>query len=174
MMDRPTWNQYFMAMAHVASTRSEDPSTKVGCVIVSGDNRVISTGYNGFVAGCYQDGMCFDRPMKYHLIIHAEMNALMFARQDLRGAKLYCTDAPCENCLKHILQSGIRYVMFDRHELMIRHPDISLEACIKLIGSVRLDSMHNTEDEWYGNLIREELDKRGDNELRKPAQSQLL
>ena len=163
-MTRPNWDEYFMDIARAVAKRSEDPSTQVGCVIVSKDNEPISFGYNGFVAGCNDNGCCFERPMKYHLTVHAEMNALLYAKQDLHQARLYCTDAPCENCLKHVLQSGIRYVYFDRHELMTRHPNISLQACLRLIESVTVESMHNTNGIWYGNLITTELDKRKENE----------
>ena len=48
---RPDWDQYFMAMAHLASVRSHDEQTQVGCVIVNNKNHIISVGYNGFPAG---------------------------------------------------------------------------------------------------------------------------
>ena len=50
--------------------------------------------------------------MKYLTIVHAEMNALIFAKQDLKGAKVFTTHGPCENCLKHMLQAGIREVYY--------------------------------------------------------------
>jgi dCMP deaminase len=159
---RATWDEYHMVQARAASIRSEDPSSRVGCVIVDQDNRIISTGYNGFIAGCGKHGVCFDRPMKYNLVIHAEMNALMFARCNLKGAKLYCTHAPCDNCLKHILQAGIRWVMFGKTDPLYRIPDDALRACQLLVKSVQheLKMMHNTEGIWYPNIIDDMLEER--------------
>ena len=51
--------------------------------------------------------------MKYHFVIHAEMNALIFAKRDLSGSKIYTKYFPCENCLKHILQSGISEIVYE-------------------------------------------------------------
>jgi dCMP deaminase len=105
-------HKYFLDLAKTVASASKDPSTKVGAVIVDSNNKIVSTGYNGFVQGCDESLMTFDRPMKYKLIIHAEANALLFSKQNLYGCKIYITDAPCEECLKLILQSGIREVYF--------------------------------------------------------------
>ncbi len=51
-----TWDKYFMDMAKHVSTKSKDRSTKVGCVITTQDNCVVSTGYNGFPRGCLDEG----------------------------------------------------------------------------------------------------------------------
>ena len=56
-MDRPSWDQYFIGMAHYASIRSHDSETKVGCVLVNIKNHVIGMGYNGFPQGCADDGL---------------------------------------------------------------------------------------------------------------------
>jgi dCMP deaminase len=102
----------FIEIAKVIGTKSKDPSTKVGAVIVDSENRIISTGYNGFISGNNEKLMTFERPMKYHLTIHAEMNALLFAKQDLTNKIMYVTHSPCSECLKHILQSRIRKVYY--------------------------------------------------------------
>lgn len=105
-------HKYFLDLAKTVASASKDPSTKVGAVVVDSSNKIVSTGYNGFVMGCNESLMTFDRPMKYRLIIHAEANALLFAKQDLKNCKIYITDAPCDDCLKLILQSGIREVYY--------------------------------------------------------------
>ena len=48
---RPSWDQYFLAIAHLVSIRSHDEQTQVGCVIVNGDNHIVGVGYNGFPSG---------------------------------------------------------------------------------------------------------------------------
>ncbi|MBL6989231.1 MAG: CMP deaminase [Bacteriovoracaceae bacterium] len=107
------WNQYFINIAKEVARKSKDPSSKVGCVLVTRDNRPISFGYNGFVSGCDEQKMTFERPMKYHLIIHAEMNAMLFAEKSVKGGKAYVTHGPCENCLKHLLQAGITEIYYE-------------------------------------------------------------
>ena len=92
--------------------KSKDPSTKAGCVIVDDKKRPISFGYNGFVGGCEESKMTQERPMKYHLVIHDAMNAIIFARRDLENCTLYDSYGPCENCLKHIIQAGIKKVIY--------------------------------------------------------------
>lgn len=105
-------NEYFMNIAQAVALKSKDPSTQVGSLIIDNDNRIVSTGYNGFVAGCDEQFMTQNRPMKYQLVIHSELNTLLYARRDVRGFKLFTTHGPCANCLKHILQAGIREVYY--------------------------------------------------------------
>jgi dCMP deaminase len=107
-----SWNDYFINIASEVSRKSKDPSSKVGCVIVTEDNRPISFGYNGFVSNCDEEQMTFERPMKYYVTIHAEMNALIFAERSVRGCKAYVTHGPCDNCLKHLMQAGITKIIY--------------------------------------------------------------
>ena len=53
--DYISWNEYFMGVALLAAERSKDPSTQVGACIVDENNRILSTGYNGFPHGCSDD-----------------------------------------------------------------------------------------------------------------------
>jgi len=107
------WNEYFINIAKQVATKSKDPSSKVGCVIVTEDNRPISFGYNGFISGCDESMMSLDRPMKYFLTIHAEMNALLFAERSVKNCKVYATHGPCDNCLKHLMQAGISKIYYE-------------------------------------------------------------
>ncbi len=108
------WNEYYIKIAKVISEKSKDPSTKVGCVIVSANNEPISFGYNGFIAKCNEKFMSLEKPQKDYLEIHAEMNALIFAKKDLNGATVYVTHASCENCLKHLAQAGIKRIVYEK------------------------------------------------------------
>ena len=108
------WNEYYIKIAKVISEKSKDPSTKVGCVIVSANNEPISFGYNGFIAKCNEKFMSLEKPQKDYLEIHAEMNALIFAKRDLKGATVYVTHASCENCLKHLAQAGIKRIVYEK------------------------------------------------------------
>ena len=64
-----SWHEYFINIAKEVAKKSKDPSSQVGCVIVTNDNRPVSFGYNGFVSGCDEGHMTFERPLKYNLII---------------------------------------------------------------------------------------------------------
>lgn len=103
-----SWDQYFMDIAEVVASRSKDPSSKNGCVIVDSKHRPVSFGYNGMIQGADETKMTLtERPMKYYFAIHSEMNALIFAHKDVSGCTLYNKMATCENCLKYCLQAGI-------------------------------------------------------------------
>jgi dCMP deaminase len=107
-MNRICWDEYFMKLAVDVSSRSPDSNTKHGCVIVDSSHKIVSTGYNGFPAGGPDNELPNTRPEKYDFIIHAEMNAILNARCDLRGCSMYITGLPCKNCLKHIVGVGIK------------------------------------------------------------------
>lgn len=102
------WDEYFLEIAEAVALKSKDPSSKMGCVIVDPKKRVVSLGYNGMIQGADESKMTLtERPMKYYFVVHSEMNALLFAHQDLAGCTIYNRVATCENCLKHCLQAGI-------------------------------------------------------------------
>src|SRR6056297_2831562 len=109
--DRPDWDAYFLAIAEAVSRRSPDPSTKHGCVLVDADRRVVATGYNGPVAGLPNAMVPLERPAKYDWLIHAEDNAVAFARCDLRGSTAYVTGPPCSACFRRLLQVGVRRIV---------------------------------------------------------------
>lgn len=106
-------HEFWINQAIHYSTQSKDPSTKVGCVIVRADGTLASAGVNGFPRGIADTPERLnDRPVKYGLTIHAELNALHFATENLTGARLYATFAPCESCALHIIQRGISEVYY--------------------------------------------------------------
>lgn len=84
------WDARHLEMAHHVSAWSKDPSTKVGARITDSRNRVISEGFNGPPRGV-QDDPTVDRETKLRRTIHAERNAILFARQALTGTTLYVT-----------------------------------------------------------------------------------
>ena len=117
--DYINWDEYFMGIAMLAARRSKDPNTQVGACIVSQDNIIISTGYNGMPKGCSDDEFPWDRKgeneaaTKYPYVVHAELNAILNASgRDLRGSKLYVALFPCNECAKAIIQSGIKEVLY--------------------------------------------------------------
>ena len=113
MSNQKDWDEYFMQIAEAVAAKSKDPSSKMGCVIVDSKKRVVSMGYNGMIQGSDESKMTLsERPMKYYFAIHSEMNALIFAHQDLTGCTIYNRVATCDNCLKYCLQAGIKRFVY--------------------------------------------------------------
>ena len=114
--DHISWDEYFMGIAMLAARRSKDPSTQVGACIVSQDNIIISTGYNGMPKGCSDDEYSWEREgedTKYPYVVHAELNAILNASgRDLRGSRLFVALFPCNECAKAVIQSGIRTIIY--------------------------------------------------------------
>lgn len=111
------WNTYFMNLAHYASYMSRDPDTRVGAVIVSANNDVVSTGFNRFGQGVEESERRWRRPAKYDYVTHAEVCAIAGAAR--RGVStdectIYLTMAPCLSCTKLIMAAGIHGIVADR------------------------------------------------------------
>ena len=140
--ERPSWDAYFLGIAEVVSTRSPDPHTKHGCVLVDAGKRVLSTGYNGPVSGLPNELVPTERPDKYDWTIHAEDNAVAFARCDLRGATAYVTGTPCAACFRRLLQVGVRRIVQGTRESACL-TDREIAACRKMADAlgVKWDSV---------------------------------
>ena len=115
--DFEKWDRRFLELAKHVSTWSKDPSTKVGAVIVNELGHVVGTGYNGFPKGVADtDERLNDRPTKYALVVHAELNACLQAGHAARGGTIYVypafgTPPLCSNCAKAVIQSSITRVV---------------------------------------------------------------
>lgn len=112
------WIFRYLNLARQVANWSKDPSTKVGAVIVGDKGQIISQGYNGFPRGVRDLQERYDdRPTKYKLVVHAEMNAILNALYNgssVAGATLYVHALPvCHECAKAIIQAGISRVFMD-------------------------------------------------------------
>lgn len=116
--DYISWDEYFMGIAMLTAMRSKDPNSQVGACIVSPENKILSLGYNGMPIGCNDDDMPWEREgdaldTKYMYVCHAELNAILNnAHGNLRGARVYVTLFPCNECAKAIIQSGIQEIIY--------------------------------------------------------------
>ncbi len=112
------WDEYFMGIAMLSAMRSKDPNTSVGSCIVSTDNKILSVGYNGMPTGCSDDEYPWEREgnvleTKYFYVCHAELNAILnYTGVNMRGAKVYTTLFPCNECTKALIQTGISEVIY--------------------------------------------------------------
>lgn len=114
---RKSWNEYFIELAATVAQRGTCDRAYVGCVLVNSENRIVSTGYNGSIAGnphcdevghTMRDGHCI-------ATIHAEMNALLYCAKEgisTKGCICYVTHFPCLNCTKALIQAGISKIYY--------------------------------------------------------------
>lgn len=113
-----------MLQAIMASFKSKDPATKVGCVFVDQTNHQITFGYNGFVAGIDESKLPWGKDktvslefQKYGYVVHAEANAILHTTRNLAGAKCYVTLFPCHECAKLLASSKVSEIIYlqDKH-----------------------------------------------------------
>lgn len=107
------WDGRFLDLATFIAEWSKDPSTKVGAALVRPDRTVAAVGFNGFPRGVLDHVERYeDRPTKYEMVVHAELNALLSSREGLEGYTLYVAPLPpCAQCAAAIIQRGIRRVV---------------------------------------------------------------
>lgn len=113
---RASWDDYFMAIAKVVSSRSTCHRKFVGAVIVR-NKTILSTGYNGSIRGmphCTDVGHMMEGG---HCVatIHAEINAILQAARNgvmIEGGVLYVTASPCWNCFKASVNAGIARICY--------------------------------------------------------------
>jgi len=108
------WDAYFLEIAMTVARKSKDPVCLVGAVIVSADNLVLATGYNGFPRGVRDDvKLLKEKREKLARICHAETNAIFNAVRagiSVVDCTIYVNKFPCFNCLNAIVQSGLKRV----------------------------------------------------------------
>ena len=107
-MNIKKWDKRFLRLAETIAQWSKDSSTKVGAVITRG-NRIISLGYNGFPVGVIDAPERYaNREYKLAAVLHAEVNAIMYAREDLQDCTIHTWPMPpCSHCAAQIIQAGI-------------------------------------------------------------------
>lgn len=128
---RPSWDEYFMAICRVVARRSTCLRRQVGAVLVS-ERRILATGYNGApkgmahcaeLGGCYREQLRVPSGERQELCraLHAEQNAIIQAA--VHGVKLedvtaYCTTLPCVTCAKMLINADVRRIVYE-----IDYPD---------------------------------------------------
>lgn len=107
------WEDYFLNIATIVALKSKDTKKKVGAVLVSLDNnRMLSTGFNGLPRNVNDNIDWNNRELVHSLIIHAELNCILYASSKFENAILYSTLSPCKECIKIIAAANIKKIIF--------------------------------------------------------------
>ncbi len=124
--------QYAMALAHVASLRSEDPYRKVGAAALDFDNRVIGTAYNGLAPGFdAPDGFWDDRDARQKYMLHAEVNLCsLFRRGEVK--LVATTTMPCTACMQTLCAYGVREIYYRDAYQASEAPEVAALYGVKL------------------------------------------
>ena len=129
-----------MGIALLSAMRSKDDNTQVGACIVSAENKILPLGYNGMPIGCAHRDMPWRRngpPLdtKYMYVCHAELNAILNSpAPSLKGARIYTTLFPCNECAKAIIQSGIKEIIFMSDKYSDSDSDIAAKKMFDMVG----------------------------------------
>jgi len=120
---RPSWDEYFLEMAHLVAKRSTCLRRSIGAVLVK-DKKILATGYNGAPSGlehcldigCLREKLGVPSGQRHELCraLHAEQNAIIQAAvhgTPLKGSVLYLTNQPCIICAKMIINAGIKEII---------------------------------------------------------------
>ena len=147
--NRPSWDEYFLELAHLVSRRSTCLRRNVGAVLVK-DKRILATGYNGsprglkhcLDIGCIRQKLKIPSGERHELCraLHAEQNALIQASLygiSVNGSTLYATNQPCIICAKMLINAGIREIVASDGYPDKMALDFLKEAGIKLRRSKR-------------------------------------
>jgi len=142
---RPSWDEYFMSIAKLVSTRSTCLRRKVGAILVK-DKRILCTGYNGAPAGlkhcleigCLREKLGIKSGQRHELCraLHAEQNVLIQAAYygvQVADSILYCTNLPCVICTKMLINAGIKKIYYEEGYPDDLSKDMLVEAEIELI-----------------------------------------
>lgn len=125
--------QYAMALAYVASLRSEDPYRKVGAAAIDHDNRVIGTAYNGLAPGYdAPEGFWDDRDKRQKYMLHAEINLCSLIKRG-EARIIACTTLPCTSCMQALCAHGVEEVYYGEDYPNSDSPEIAEKYGVQLI-----------------------------------------
>lgn len=112
----PDRDSFYMGKAFIEASKSKDPKTQIGSIIISKENKPLASGYNGPPENINDNAINWDRPVKYPYIRHSEANSIDHChnRTLLKEATIYVTAAPCKACMLDIVAAKIKRVVYFR------------------------------------------------------------
>lgn len=164
---RPTWDEYFMALARIIATRSTCDRLRAGAVLVK-NKRIISTGYNGSPPGLpHCDGEAGHLMEEGHCVrtIHAEHNAILQAAatpgQSTEYSTLYTLYSPCIHCAKYIVAAGIKRVVIGKIYRTSSSPEYLRQAGIQVDFYKTNSAWNSMIQKLFENDVEEVIAKEG-------------
>ncbi|MDR0832250.1 MAG: dCMP deaminase family protein [Bacillales bacterium] len=157
MLKTIPWVDYFMGVAKLASLRSKDPHTQVGACIVNSENKIVSVGYNGLPTGLKEENYPWQEingqlhETKYAYVVHAELNAILNTNRNssLKGTTIYTTLFPCNECVKAIIQAGIKKIVYLEDKYQSSPPIIAARKMLDDAGIIYVQvAFENIEIKW--------------------------
>lgn len=112
-IDKLNWDEFFVLLATMYSARASCDRLRMACVLVK-DKRIVGAGYNGSVSGLDSCDEVGHLMVDNHCLrtIHGERNAIDNSVGNLEGATAYATATPCLDCVKVLLQRGIKRIVY--------------------------------------------------------------
>lgn len=134
-----SWDEYFMGVSLLSALRSKDPNTRVGACIVNEARRIVGVGYNGFPRGCDDQSFPWNKEgdfvtTKYPYVVHAELNAILNSTSRLDHCSIYVSLFPCHECVKAIIQSGIKEIVYCDEKYKDTPSDIAAKKMLAAAG----------------------------------------
>lgn len=134
----------------IGENYSKDPRTKVGALILRADGTPVSWGYNGFPRGIVETTELWEnREEKYKRVLHAESNAIDFARESLEGTTIFCSLFPCSNCAARIVQAGIKTVVFEGEP----REDLGATIAFEMFSQANIAVIQKKEDDRMERIL---------------------
>lgn len=134
----------------IGENYSKDPKTKVGALILRADGTPVSWGYNGFPRGIVETTELWNnREEKYKRVLHAESNAIDFARESLEGTTIFCSLFPCSNCAARIVQAGIKTVVFEGEP----REDLGAKIAFEMFSQANIAVIQKKEDDRMARIL---------------------
>jgi len=167
---KPSWDDYFMAVAKIVGARSSCDRLRAGAVLVK-DKRIISTGYNGAPSGldsCDDVGHLMEEG---HCVrtVHGEHNAILQAAiisgASTKGTTMYSKYNPCIHCSKYIVAAGVQRVVYSKIYRNSKAVEYLKDAGIKVEEYKENKNWNNTVQELFSKDIEEIKAREGDVEM---------
>ena len=118
------WVSYFQRLTEEVATQSTCMKRSVGAVLIR-DKRILATGYNGNPSGMPHCTTCARGESGTRLDlcsgVHAEANAIYQCAKFgivAEGTDMFCTTFPCNECLKGLLQIGVKRLFYRDYYLL--------------------------------------------------------
>lgn len=155
----PSRSEYYMGLAFWIASKSKDPNTQCGAVIIDINNRPRGWGYNGPPEQIPDSSIDWSRPSKYKYVVHAEVNAIRHASGDLKGSTLYVTGTPCSACMLNMAAAHISKVEYypfksDSKSMLSDNEDWEKASEIARLSNIEIVQF-NKDLTWMKDRIKE-------------------